>query len=141
MRISRLAVAAALALMALPLTTAGAQGRQNAPGNALGRMNEELADSLRVQAGLRDEQVAAVKGIFKLGAERRQEIMAQYRGQQNRDGFQAMRTEMEAVRAEMDQQLELVLNQEQMERYHALRARLQERWRSQRGGRRPQGSP
>jgi hypothetical protein len=136
----RFAVAGALALAALPLTTAGAQGRQSGPGNALGRMNEELVDSLRVQAGLTDEQVAAVNGIFKAGAERRQEIMAKYRGQQNRNGFQAMRPEMEAVRAEMDEQLELVLTQQQMERYHALRARLQERFRSQRGGRRPQGS-
>ena len=140
MRISRFRVAAALALMALPLTTAGAQGRQDGPGNALGRMDEEITDSLRTQ-GLTDEQVRAVRGIFKAGAERRQEIMAKSRGQQNRDGFQAMRTEMEAVRAEMDEQLELVLTQEQMERYHALRARLQERFRSQRGGRRPQGSP
>lgn len=140
MSISRFRVAAALALMALPLTTAGAQGRQDGPGNALGRMYEDLTDSLRAQ-GLTDEQVGAVRGIFRAGAERRQEIMANSRGQQNRAGVQAMRTEMEAVRAEMDQQLELVLTQEQMERYHALRARLQERWRSQRGGRRPQGRP
>lgn len=133
-------MAAALVLGALPLATASGQGGQGGPGAALNRMNEELADSLRVQAGLTDEQVTAVNGIFKVGAERREEIMAKSRGQQNRDGFQAMRTEMAAVRAEMDEQLELVLNQEQMERYHALRARLQERFRSQRGGRRPQGS-
>jgi len=122
------------------VAAASGQGGQGGPGAALNRMNEELADSLRVQAGLTDEQVTAVNGIFKVGAERRQEIMAKHRGQQDRDGFRAMRTEMEAARTEMDEQLELVLNPEQLAQYHAMRMRFQERFRSQRGGRRPHGS-
>ncbi len=102
-------------------------------------MSQTLQDSLRIQASLTDEQVAAVSGIFKASAERRQEIVAKYRAQGNREGFQSMRGEMEAIRAETDEQLEVVLTPDQMDQFRALRARMQERLRAQRGMRRPPG--
>lgn len=66
--------------------------------------------------------------------------MNKYRDQGNRDGFQAMRAEMQTIQTVSDEQLELVLTDEQMEQCRALRAQIQERFRSQRGGRCPPGS-
>lgn len=131
------AVAAALALAVIvPLATAHAQGGRG----GMGRMNEGLADSIRAELELTEEQDAAVTGIFKVSQERRQELVSKYQGQGNREGFQAMRAEMLKIRTETDEQLELVLTGEQMEQYRALRTRIQERFRSQRRGRRPPGS-
>lgn len=66
--------------------------------------------------------------------------MNKYAGQRNREGFQAMRAEMQDIQAETEEQLDLVLTQDQMAQYRASRTRLGERFRSQRGGRRPPGS-
>ena len=141
MRTSGFAIVAALTLAAaLPLTTAHAQGGQGTRGGGFGRMYRGLADSLRMQLEMSAEQDAAVTGIFKVSQERRQEIMNKYRGQRNREGFQAMRAEMQDIQAETEGQLELVLTKEQMAQYRALRTRLEERFRSRRGGRRPPGS-
>ena len=141
MRTSGFAIVAALALAAaLPLATAHAQGGQGTRGEGFGRMYGGLADSMRAQLEMTREQDAAVMGILKVSQERRQEIMNKYRGQRNREGSQAMRAEMQDIQAETGEQLELVLTQDQMAQYRALRTRLGERFRSQRGGRRPPSS-
>jgi Spy/CpxP family protein refolding chaperone len=131
MRTPGFLIAALVFAAGIPLTAAHAQG------GGFGRMNEGLVDSMRAQLELTKEQEAAVSGIFKVSQERRQELRDRYQGQRNREGVQAIRAEMQAIRTEADEQLELVLTAEQMEQYHALRARLQERFRSQRRGRRP----
>jgi hypothetical protein len=100
-------------------------------------MYEGLADAMRAQLELTEDQDAAVMEIFKVSQERRQELVNKYQGQGNREGFQAMRVQMQDIQTETDGQLELVLTKDQMEHYHALRSRIQERFRSQRGGRRP----
>ena len=141
MRISGFAIVAALTLAAaLPPTTAHAQGGQGTLGGGFGRMYGGLADSLRAQLEMTREQDSAVTGILKVSQERRQEIMNKYAGQRNREGFQAMRAQMQDIQAETEEQLDLVLTQDQMDQYRALRTRLGERFRSQRGGRRPPGS-
>ena len=139
MKTSTFAAAIVMALTALPVASAIAQGGPGGPGAGFERMSQTLQDSLRIQASLTDEQAAAVNGIFKDSAERRQEIAAKYRAQGNREGFRSMRAEMEAIRAETDEQLELVLTPGQMDQFRALRARMQERLRAQRGMRRPPG--
>jgi len=140
MKTSGFAIAGTLFLaVALPLTTSHAQGGQTR-GGGFARMNEGLADSMRAQLELTQDQDAAVTGIFKVSQERRQELVGKYQGQRNREGFQAMRAEMQAIQTETDQQLELVLTGVQMEQYRALRTRIQERFRSQRRERRPPGS-
>ena len=134
MRTCDFLIAAMVFAAVTPLTAAHAQG------GGFARMYEGLVDSMQAELELTEEQAAAVTGIFKVSQEQRQELRAKYQGQGNREGFQAMRAGMQTIQAETDERLELVLTGAQMEQYRALRTRIQERFRSQRGRRRPPGN-
>jgi Spy/CpxP family protein refolding chaperone len=79
---------------------------------------EELRESLE----LTDEQVAQMTEVFESEADRRRELF-----EANRDGRDAMRGPMEALRAETDAELEKILSEEQMNAFREHRERARRR--------------
>ena len=99
-------------------------------------MVEEVVGKL----ALEDEKATQVREILMAQTEQQGAIVETYAGQRDRNARSMMRQEMQDLQAETTEKLSTVLSEEKMEVYKATIAEIQERRRSQFGGRRGGGA-
>ncbi|MFK7846320.1 MAG: hypothetical protein AB8G77_13565 [Rhodothermales bacterium] len=106
---------------------------------------QDMAERMKAQVdevvkalGLQGEKEVQVRQILGTESEERASIMQGFQGQ-DRNARQAMREEMTELGERTSEKLAAVLSEEEMEKYKKVQAEIQERRRSQFGGRRGGG--
>ena len=128
------------ALMSFSLVSTGLAQGFGSPEQRAERakaMVEEVIGKLEIK----DDKANQVREILMAQSEQQSAIFETYAGQRDRNARSMMRQEMQDLQAMTSEKLSVVLSEDEMKRYKETVAEIQERRRSQFGGRRGSGSP
>jgi hypothetical protein len=145
-RLARLAAVAWPAIAAAVLAGCASTGGpyDRGPGGGAPRIPAgPSVDEIIQDLELTEDQMPEVRGVLQASEDERSEIMAKHAGARGPGGFEALREELDDLRARTETMLEPLLTDEQMERYRLIveraeaeRARMEEEARA-----RPPGGP
>lgn len=92
---------------------------------------EQIVSAMRERLNLTQEQEAQIYPIMEQYQQKKEGIFQKYRGKKG-EAKEAIRSELEALREDIDGQLRTILSKEQMEEYQKMREERREKMRQQR---------